>query len=324
MRPAEWAMLGTLSVLWGGSFFFVGVAVGELPPLTIVLARVGIASLALWCLLAVTRTRIPRGATVWAASFGMGLLNNAIPFALIVWGQQHIASGLAAILNATTPLFTVLVAHALTEDEKLTAGRAAGVLLGFAGVVVMLGPELPGGFGTALAAQLACLGAALSYALAGVFGRRFHRMGIPPLATAAGQVTATSAMLLPAALLLDAPWTLAPPAPGTWAALAGLGVLSTGLAYLLYFRILAVTGATNLLLVTLLIPVSAVLLGVLFLGERFVPGHAAGMALIGLGLGAIDGRPLRVLSSAGSRPSRRPAGRTAGTPPPPDPASSDG
>ena len=290
MGAAEWAMLVVLSVLWGGSFFFNAVAVRELPPFTIVVARVGIAAIALWGALAALRIGMPRVPGLWSAFLGMGLLNNAVPFALFVWGQHHVASGLAAILNATTPLFTVLVAHLFTRDESFTPGKAAGVAAGLIGVAVMLGADLLGGLGTGLLAQAACLAAALSCAFAGVFGRRFKRMGVPPLATAAGQVTASTLVVLPLALLVDRPWTLPVPGPETWGALVGLGLLSTALAYVLYFRILAAAGATNLLLVTFLIPVSAVLLGALALGERLEPEHFIGMALIGAGLAFIDGR----------------------------------
>ncbi|MBY0333346.1 MAG: DMT family transporter [Acetobacteraceae bacterium] len=283
-------MLIALSAVWGGSFFFTGIAVRELPPLTIVVVRVGIAALALWAVLAALGTRMPPTPGLWAAFLGMGLLNNVVPFTLIVWGQTHIASGLAAILNAATPLFTVLVAHLLTPDERLTRGKAIGVVVGLAGVVTMLGADLLSGLGTALAAQLACLAAALSYAFAGVFGRRFRRMGVPPLATAAGEVTASTLMLLPLALLVDRPWTLPMPGWEGWGAMVGIGLLSTALAYVLYFRILAAAGATNLLLVTFLIPVSAILLGALVLGERLEPRHFGGMAIIGLGLACIDGR----------------------------------
>lgn len=290
MGPAEWAMLVALSLLWGGSFFFNGVAVRELPSLTIVLARVGIAALTLLGVLVLLRLRLPRMPGLWPAFLGMGLLNNVVPFTLFVWGQHHIASGLAAILNATTPLFTVLVAHLLTSDERLTPAKAAGVAVGLAGVAVMLGAELLAGLGVGVAAQLACLAAAMSYALAGVFGRRFRRMGVLPLATATGQVTASALVLLPLALVLDQPWTLPMPGWPTWGALIGMGVLSTALAYVLYFRILAAAGATNLLLVTFLIPVSAIMLGSMVLGERLEAKHVAGMALIGLGLALIDGR----------------------------------
>jgi len=224
----------------------------------------------------------------------MGFLNNLVPFSLIVWGQTQIGSGLASILNATTPLFGVVVAHVLTRDEKMTGHRLAGVVLGFAGVVVMLGPAALRTVGSDIAAQLACLAAAFSYALAGVFGRRFRRMGVAPMATATGQVTASTAMLVPLALLVDRPWTLAMPGPATWGAILGIAALSTALAYVLYFRILATAGATNILLVTFLVPVSAIILGSLVLGEVLELQHLAGMALIGTGLAAIDGRLARI------------------------------
>jgi drug/metabolite transporter (DMT)-like permease len=293
MTAAEWAMLLTMSVLWGGSFFFVGIAVKELPLLTIVVLRVGLAAVMLCAMLRLFGLRLPSDRSAWMAFFGMGLLNNVIPFCLIVWAQTHIASGLAAILNATTPLFTVLVAHVFTADERMTGNRIAGVLIGLFGVVLMIGVGALRGIGSDVLAQVAVLGAAASYAFAGVFGRRFARMGIAPMVTAAGQVTASAAMLAPAALLIDQPWTLAMPGAATWAAIVGIATLSTALGYVLYFRILATAGATNLLLVTFLIPASAILLGALVLGERLSAQHFAGMALIGVGLAAIDGRLIR-------------------------------
>lgn len=293
MGSLEWAMLLALSVLWGGSFFFTALTVRELPPLTVVLLRVGLAALLLHAVNRLMGVAMPRDGRVWAAFLAMGFLNNVVPFCLIVWGQTHIASGLAAILNATTPLATVVVAHLLTPDEKMTGNRLAGVLVGLLGVVVMLGPSMLDGLGTNLLAQLACLAAAISYACAGVYGRRFQRMGVPPMTTATGQVTASTLLLLPVVLVVDQPWTLAAPSPTSWGAVLGIAALSTALAYVLYFRILATAGATNLLLVTFLIPVSAILLGVLVLGERLAALQLIGMALIAAGLAAIDGRLLR-------------------------------
>lgn len=292
MEAREWAMLIVLSVLWGGSFFFVGVAVRALPPVTVVALRVAGAAFILAAVLYALGLRLPTGRRLWAAFFGMALLNNAVPFVLLTWGQTAIASGLAAVLNATTPLFGIVVAHFLTADEKLTPTRLGGAVVGFAGVIVMIGPAALGGVGGSLAAQFACLGAAASYALAGIYGRRFGRLGVPPLVTATGQVSASSLILVPLALVLETPWRLALPGPETWAALAGLAVLSTALAYILFFRILAAAGATNILLVTFLVPVSAILLGIAFLGERLASGQLAGMALIGAGLALIDGRLL--------------------------------
>lgn len=292
MGPVEWSLLITLSVLWGGSFFFVGVAVSGLPPFTIAVLRVGLAAVVLNLFLLALGLRLPADRGVWLAFFGMGFINNLIPFSLIIWGQTHIASGLASILNATTPLFSILVAHWLTTDERMTPGRITGILLGIAGVAVIIGPGALRGLGTHVLAQLAILGASLSYAFGAVFGRRFRDLGIRPHVTAAGQVSASTVMLLPLALLVDQPWTLAMPGAGVWGAVLGLAVLSTAVAYIIYFRILGSSGATNILLVTFLIPVSAVLLGVTLLGETLQPRHFAGMLLIGLGLAAIDGRVL--------------------------------
>ncbi|HMQ92475.1 MAG TPA: DMT family transporter [Amaricoccus sp.] len=308
MTRRDWGLLLFLSVLWGGSFFFNEVALAELPPLTLVLLRVALAAAILRAVMRLKGIAMPRDPAIWRAFLAMGLLNNAIPFSLIVWGQSHVASGVAAIMNASTPLFTVLLAHRLTRDERLTAGRLVGVGLGLAGVAVMMGGAVAGGTGAALAGQVACLAAAFSYALAGVYGRRFGALGLPPLAVATGQVTASSLILLPLALLVDRPWTLAAPGAATLLALAGVAALSTALAYVLFFRLLAAAGATNLLLVTLLIPVTAILLGVAVLGETLLPRHLAGMALIGLGLAAIDGRPPAAairLARRGSRDSLR-------------------
>lgn len=295
MGPVEWTLLIALSILWGGSFVLIGVAVHGLPPLTIVVLRLALATIVLNGIIFRMGLRMPRGRQVWAAFFGMGLLNNLVPFTLIVWGQTHIASGLAAILNATAPLFTVIVAHFLTSDEKMTGGRLAGVVVGFAGVIFMIGPEALRGLGVHVLAQLAVLGAALSFTFAGIFGRRFGRMGVAPLVAATGQVTAATLMLIPVTLWVERPWTL--PMPGTeiWAAVAGLGLLATALAYVLYYRILEASGATNIQLVAFLIPGSAIFLGAILLGERLDPKDFVGLGLIGLGLAAIDGRPLGYL-----------------------------
>jgi drug/metabolite transporter (DMT)-like permease len=292
MSATDWLLLIALSLLWGGSFFFGKVAVLELPPLTVAFGRVAIAAAILIVLARATGVALPESASAWRPFAMMGLLNNAIPFVLILWGQTHIPSGLAAILNATTPLFTVLVAHAATRDERLTPSRLVGVTIGLGGVVVMIGPDLLRDLGADVAAQGACLLAAISYAFAGVYGRRFR--GEPPLRVAAGQLAASSVMLAPVALVFDGPWTLTPPSAAAWAALMGTAILSTALGYLIYFRVLARAGATNVLLVTFLIPVSAILLGTLVLHEQLALRHFVGMAAIALGLAAIDGRLWRL------------------------------
>jgi drug/metabolite transporter (DMT)-like permease len=299
MSPLEWGMLLILSLFWGGSFFFVGIAVKHLPPLTIVTLRVSIAALILWLSAPLTGLVMPRTREVWSAFARLSLVNNVAPFCLIVWGQTHLASGLAAILNATTPLFTVFAAHVLTRDEIMTPMRLAGALCGLVGVAAMIGPQvLAEGFGANVAAELAILAAAASYAIGSIYGRRFRAMRVAPIAIAAGQATAASAMLIPIALLVDRPWSLPPPGTDAIAAVVALASVSTALAYILYFRILAGAGATNVVLVTLLVPVSSILLGALFLQERLAARHFVGLLLIALGLAFIDGRPFTMLALA--------------------------
>lgn len=294
MGSSDWFLLALLSMLWGGSFFFGKVALSELRPFTIVLIRVSLAAAALNLLVRATGHRMPSSPRLWAGFLVMGLLNNLIPFSLIFWGQTQISSSLAAILNATTPVWTVLLAHLLTADERLTPDRLGGVLLGLAGVAIMIGLDALQGLGANVIAQLAVVGAAISYALAGIYGKRFTG---PPTVTAAGQLTGTTVMMVPIALLVDRPWTIPMPGPEVWGALLGLALLSTAVAYLIYFRLLSNVGATNLLLVTFLIPVSAILLGMVILGERLEPRHFAGMGFIALSLMAIDGRVLRAAKS---------------------------
>ena len=288
MNRREWALLVTLSVLWGGSFFFAEIALESLPPLTIVTLRVGLAAITLWLVVLALKLPIPNSTPIWIAFLTMGLLNNVLPFSLIVWGQSQISSGLAAILNATAPLFGVIVAGILLRDESATPLKIMGVVVGFAGVIVMM--DLSSIATSSLLAQLAILAAALSYACASVYGRRFKATGLNPILVAAGQVTGSTLLLLPIALWVDGNDPYANVPAQVWAAIISLAVFSTAAAYILYFKLLASAGATNILLVTLLVPVSAILLGWLFLEESLQTPHIIGMAMIALGLSAIDGR----------------------------------
>jgi drug/metabolite transporter (DMT)-like permease len=295
MTAGEWSLLGLLAVLWGGSYFYVGVAIKVLSPLEIVAFRVTLGALLLYLVVRVTGAKMPRDRDTWGAFFVMGVTNNVIPFNLIGWAQSHVASGLAAILNATTPLFAVVLAHHLTHDERMTPARVVGVVIGFGGVVVMIGPDAVAGATTNLLADLALLLAAVFYALSPIYGRRFGRAGLPALVAATGQFTASAVIMIPLALIIDHPWTLPMPGAEVWGALFGLGALSGSLAYIIYYRLLATAGAVNLILVTFLVPVTAILLGALFLDEHLAVNHFLGMACIGLGLAAIDGRIFRVL-----------------------------
>ncbi len=296
MSAFEWALLLLLSLIWGGSFFFNKILLGAFEPLTIVLGRTGIAAVALLAVIHLAGGRLPRDLSAWKIFAGMSLLNNLVPFALILWGQKHIASGLAAILNATTPLFAAVLASGLA-GERLGAHRFAGVVIGLAGVAVMMGPDvIAGGLGGNVLAQLAVLAAAFSYGLSSLYGRRLHALRIAPKTAAAGQLTVTTIVVLPLVLLIDRPWALPMPGWQVWAALAGLSLLSTAFAYVIFFRLLSGAGGVNASLVTLLVPVTALLLGTLVLGEVFTLRQAAGMAVILLGLVVTDGRAVALLA----------------------------
>jgi len=287
MRPADWAMLIVLSILWGGSFFFTGVAVRELPPLVVVAGRAGFAALALLLIARGFGHRLPRDFASWRAFLLLGALNGMIPYSLMAWGQLHITSGLTSILNSTTPLFSVVLTHYFSSEERLTPGRLLGVLLGMAGVTVLIGPSALAGLGARGLAELAVLLGAFSYAWAAILGRRLRHL--PPMVVATGQIVGTFVLILPLSLWHD-DWRRLAPSGSVIAAILGLSLLSTALGYVLYFRLLASAGATNVLLVTLLIPLSALALGHLFLGEPLDWSAAAAMLLIFAGIAAVDGR----------------------------------
>ncbi|MCL6698944.1 DMT family transporter [Sphingomonas sp. NSE70-1] len=301
MIGREWGILLFLAVIWGGAFMFIGVAVRHVEPLTYVWLRLTIAAAAMFLFLKLKGQKLDLPREVWGSILLLALLNNALPFTLFGWGQTHIASGLASILNATTPIWGVLVAHFFTQDERMTPRKIAGVLLGFAGVATMIGPMLLANVGTDALAQLACIAAALSYAFAAVWARRFRRMGVSPMSVTTGQLTSGALMMLPLALLIDQPWTQPMPPITAWGAIVALALLCTAFGYVLYFRLIETAGATNALLVTLLVPPFAIFFGSLFLGEVLAPQDFIGLALIALGLAAIDGRILRLLGPRSAR-----------------------
>jgi drug/metabolite transporter (DMT)-like permease len=289
MRAADWLLLVILSVLWGVTYYFIAVANAEVPPLTLVLGRVGFAALALVPLVFLFGMRLPATAAGWWPFVVQAVINNVIPFTLIVYGQLHIASGLAAVLNATTPLFTLVTAR-LFAGEVLTANKLSGVALGVAGVGVLVGPEALSSNATSVLGMLCMLGAALSYAVSALWMRRLRH--IPPLVSSAAQLTCSSAMLLPLAGAIDRFWLLPPPGASAILAVLGLALVSTALAYLVFFRLNASAGPSNVMLVTLLIPVTATILGVLLLNETLTPHQLAGALVIASGLVVIDGRML--------------------------------
>ena len=291
MDAGDWSRLVFLSMLWGATFFFTSVALRELPPLTLVFLRLSIATLILLPVLWLNKVRLPSGIAGWQPFAVMALLNNVIPFSLIVMAQTHIPSGMASVLNATTPVFTVLVAAAF-GDERLILRRVVGVVLGLAGVVVLRGfafeidPDQTAGI-------LLSLGATISFGFSALWATRKLK-GKPPLESAAFQLISSSVMMACLAMTIDQPWRLEMPGVTTWSAIVGLATLSTALAYIVFFDIIVRSGASTVMLVTLLVPVSAILLGYFVLGERIAPREIAGALIIGSALLVMDGRVLRL------------------------------
>lgn len=290
MTSRDWLLLLLLSVLWGGSFFFAAIAVKELPPFTVVILRSGLAALTLALVLKMQHVAWPLATGTLTSFAVLSLLNNVIPYSLLFWAQTQIPSGLASILNAMTPIFSILVAHLALSDERMSVNKAIGIGFGFAGVVVLLGADVLTGTNIATLGMIACLGAALSFGLAGVYGRRFAAMRLSVTQIAFGQLVATTIIMLPIVTIFDAPWTLPVPSMRATLSVLALAVASTALAYIVFFKLLSSAGAVNTALVTLLVPVSAILLGSLILGEALLLRHYAGMALIAAGLIAINGR----------------------------------
>jgi drug/metabolite transporter (DMT)-like permease len=290
LDAAAWTMLLVLSVLWGGSFLYVKVALAELPPVTIVALRVVIGGAFLIVMLHLKGLALPRDPALWRAFGILALLNTLVPFVLIAWGQREISAGLAAILNAATPLWTIMLAHFLTDDERMNVRRSTGVVIGFGGVIVLVGPEALAGIGASVLAQLACVLATISYGFALIWARRFR--GMDGSVVASGQFICAAPAAVALACLVDRPWALPMPGQATVAAILALALFSTAFGYLVYFRLMQRSGAGNASLVTMLIPPSAMLLGSQFLNERPEPVGLAGFAMIAVGLAIVDGRVL--------------------------------
>jgi len=298
MGAREWFLLIFLSAIWGTSFLVIKVALTALPPFTIVMFRVGFATMGLYVAARLLGIKYEKPAGVLTISIVgafllLALFNNVVPFSLIVWGQDQISTTLASILNATMPLFTVFLAHFFAPDERISARKLAGVIIGFFGVVAVILPTARETLGGSFWGQMAMLGAACSYGMAAVMARRFNRFGLLPFHIALGQVGIATFIMIPVAMVVDEPWRLPMPGANVWAALLVLSLVCSAFAYVLYFRLIKTAGATNASLVTLLVPVVAILLGVSLLGEIFAAEQALGLALIALGLLTIDGRPYK-------------------------------
>lgn len=295
MRPIHWVLLVILSILWGATFIFAKEALPYLPPLTLTLARVAIAAVVLVPIVLVFGYRLPRTTAQWRDFAVMAILNNIIPFGLIFWGQTMIGSGLTSVMNATTPLMSLLVARTLA-GETLASHKLAGIALGIGGVGVLVGPSAMAGDKAGALGMLLVVAGTLSYGLSGLWGRRFK--DVPPIVSAASQLTCSTFMLIPIAGFADQFWTLSLPPTSVIAAVVALGVLSTALAYILFFRIMAEAGSNNVMLVTLLIPISGITLGALRFGEALTLNQIIGAGIIAASLLVIDGRLFGIAAAA--------------------------
>ncbi len=295
ISPRAWAELTILSLIWGASFLSIRIALNEIGPLTAVAHRTVWAMLILWTYVIAARLPLPKTPHIWGAFLVMGLLNNVIPFSLMAWGQLHIETGLTSILNAATAIFGVIAAALFFADERLTARKAIGVTLGFFGVATAIGLSALTQFDIRSLGQLAVIGGTISYALAGVWARKMLG-GLTPQMAAAGMLTGSSLITLPAAWIIEGPINLQL-TPQTWAAIAYYAIIATAVAYLLYYRVLAMAGSGNLMLCTLLVAPVAIILGALVLGEALPLRAYAGFGLLALGLIILDGRLLKPIQN---------------------------
>jgi drug/metabolite transporter (DMT)-like permease len=297
MNARDWLRLLVLSLVWGGTFLFVSLALRGTPGFTLVFLRVALAAAGFWVFIVASGRRMPRDRKLWRQFLVSGLITNAIPFSLITWEQTQVEGGIAAVMNAMTPCFVVLLAHFFTKDEKATVQKAVGVLIGFLGAYVLLSPEIHGGVSMRGLGLIAGLTASVAHAAAGIYGKRFT--GLSPIVAATGMLTGAAVWLLPVSLIVDRPWETVQPSLIAAGAVGALG-LGTVIAYLLYYRILRSAGATNLMLATLLGPVWAHILGAVVIGERIYATSVAGALIIVIGLAIMDGRVLKRLR--GGRP----------------------
>lgn len=302
MSGGDWGIIMFLSLLWGGAFLMIALGLRSFPPITLAFLRMALAVPPMLLALKYLGQKLPTDSRSWRQLFILGGLNAAFPFMLFFWGQSHISTGLGSILNATTPLWGVVLAHMLTRDEKATPSRILGVLLGLAGIIVMVGTGALKGMTSGVLAQLACLTATVLYALAAIYGRTLSQSTMTPIVVATGQVFTAAVLILPFMLVVDQPWTLPAARWDAWVGALGLAIPSTAFAYFLYFRLIDRAGASNAMLVAFIMPVVAIVLGVVVLGEAVSVKEMTGAALIALGLVAIDGRVFGKLAPRRSVP----------------------
>ena len=289
--PIAYVLLLVLAAIWGSSFLFIKIAVAAIPPITLVAARLVLAAAGMAVYLWAIGGRLPRDGAIWRDFVVIAVAGNVLPFALISWGEVVIDSGLAAILMAIMPLFSLVLAHFFTRDERLTPARVAGLCVGFAGILVLVGPDVLSGLGREVLAQIAVAGGAISYAVSNVYTRVRGVVTLPASVTSTGVLICAAVMAVPFSLIIDRPWQLMP-TTDSLIALVVLALVCTSLAYLILFRLITTTGATFVAFINYLVPVFGVIWGAVFLRETVQPGALAGLALIlaGIGLSRFGGR----------------------------------
>ena len=283
----DYAMLLLLSAIWGSSFLFIKIAVDTVPAVTVTAVRIVTGAAILYAAARLAGQSMPRGAGVWGAIAAAAFFGNALPFSLISWGEEHIDSGLAAILMAVMPLTTVLLAHMFTADEKLSARKIVGVILGFSGLVVLMGPDKLAQLGDETVRQLAVAGAAVCYGINAIITKRL--MHLPRRALAAAIMIVASVMIVIASLIVDQPWTLQP-SMTAWSTMIVLGIFHTAIATLLMFALVRKQGASFFSQINFLIPVFGVVYGALLLAERPSANAYLALALILIGIAVVRGR----------------------------------
>jgi drug/metabolite transporter (DMT)-like permease len=277
-------LLLALATLWGASYTFIRVGVQTIPPITLIAARTIVAASLLLAVMAAQRIRLPRDRLTWRNFLVQALLNSVFPFTLIAWAEQTVEAGLATILNSTAPIFAFLFTWGLTRHEPVGARKLLGVVAGLAGVTLIVGKQALSGLGQELWAQLALVAATVCYGGAAIFGRNFA--GLPPIAPAAGSMLCGAALLTPASLLVERPWTLTP-STHSLLALLGLSVFSTALAFLIYFRLLNTLGSVGTTAQAYLRVPIGVAIGVIFLGESLSATAWLGFLCVVLGVAAM-------------------------------------
>ncbi len=281
-----WLLL--LAAMWGPSFLFIKVAVRDVPPFTLACTRVGVAAIILYIILRLSKRRMPAFGPIWKHFAFIGLVSSAVPFTLFSWGEIYIDSALASILNGTTPLFTIVIAHMFTKDDRLSSAKIIGSIIGFGGLVLLVAPSFWGGVKATTWGLLAVTGAAFCYGISVVY-TRLYLLGLPKLVAPTAQLGVAAVYLLPLSLIFEQPFSLPMPSPESLGSMLALAILGSVLAYIVYYDLIERVSASYISMVTYLVPIFGVILGIVVLDERLTWNAYIGCAFILLGVMVVNG-----------------------------------